>query len=316
MAKFEDKYDQLKIEKLKETLQKQFDGGRAPYFEIYVDGLKAVPKTNDLNEFDHYENFIMEDTEKVRIIVYTASAVSPRNDQFTYLLKKKEQPVTISAPLNGFDIDAKIDEKLKQQREKWESDLVRQELEKTKKQLKEAEDYADKLEHELSELRQKKSHVGNINLGELASVALEGIVRRNPQLIAKIPGGESLAGIIEADNKEQQQLLTSSPHPETEVSFKKKSCTPPIEETVQQAHQMNKDAVVLTDEEKGYLHFMQGVAESFDDKELALLTHIIQKLEDDPSQLKPVAELLDVNVLEIVRHGDPGEEEQKAQIIN
>jgi len=313
MAKFEDKYDQLKIEKLKETLQKQFDGGRAPYFEIYVDGLKAVPKTNDLNEFDHYENFIMEDTEKIRIIVYTASAVSPRNDQFTYLLKKKEQPVTITAPLNGFDIDAKIDEKLKQQREKWESDLVRQELEKTKKQLREAEDYADKLENELSELRQKKSHVGNINLGELASVALEGIVRRNPQLIAKIPGGESLAGIIEADNKEKQQLLTSSPQPETEVSFKKKSN---VEETAQQEQHVNKDTIVLTEEEKGYLNFMQGVAESFDDKELTLLTHIIQKLEDDPSQLKPVAELLDVNVLEILRHSDPGEEEQEAQIIN
>ena len=294
MAKFEDKYDQLKIEKLKETIQRQVDNGNAPYYEIYVDALKAVSKTNDITEFDNYENFMMEDTEKVRILVYTSSPKSPRNDQFTYLLKKKEPVLTAPSSLNGFDIDAKIDEKLKQQREQWENDLVRQELERTKKQLKEAEEYSEKLEAELSALREKKSHVGNVNLGELASVALEGIVRRNPQLIAKIPGAESLAGIIEADNKEKANQLAAAAEPQTEVSFKKKTAES------QHAGTENTTAqnATLTDEEKGYIQFMRCIAESFEEEEIILLTHIIQKLEEDSSQLKTVAELLNVNVAE------------------
>jgi hypothetical protein len=297
MALFEDMYDQLKIEKLKQTLQKQSDLGKPQYFEVYVDGLKAVPKTNDINEFDNYENFMMEDTEKIRILVYTTSPVSPRNDQFTYRMKKqKEEPVLVQTPapaqtLSGVDIEAKIDEKLRQQRERWTHEMVKRELEQTKKQLKEAEDYAEKLENELTVLRSKKAQIGNLDLGELASVAIEGIVRRNPQILAKIPGGESLAGIIEADNKEKQNSLASAPEPVTEVSFKKKS-----DENIS-----TDESGVLSEEEKGYLQFMRGIAESFDEEEIVLLTNIIQKLEEDTGQLKPVAELLNMSIDEVLK---------------
>lgn len=291
MAKFEDKYDQLKIERLKETLQKQAEAGRAPYFEIYVDGLKAVPKTNDLSQFDHHENFIMEDSEKIRILVYTSNPASPRNDQFTYLFKKSETSQVVPV-LNGIDIEKTIDEKLKQQREKWESDQLKAELEKTKKQLKESEDYADKLEAELSALREKKSHVGNVNLGELASVALEGFVRRNTDLIAKIPGAESLAGIIEADTKQKFSLpqKTENAQPETEITFTKKTNAVTANETE------DKGLVRLTEEEKNYIAFMRSVAECFDEQEIILLTQIIQKMEEDPARLTTVAELLDISL--------------------
>ena len=293
MALFEDTYDALKIEKLKQSLQKQSDLGRPQYFEIYVDGLKAVPKTNDINEFDNFENFMLEDTEKIRILVYTTSAISPRNDQFTYRLKKQKEEVApvqpVTAPLNGLDIEARIDEKMRQQRQQWEHEQLKDKLKQTEKQLKEAEDYAEKLEVEITDLRSKKTHFGNINLGELASVALEGIVRRNPQMLAKIPGGETLAGIIEADNKEKQNLLSQTSEPEPEITFKKQSDTPV------------QEAAVLSEEEKGYIAFMRSLAESFEEEEITLLTHIIQKLEEDTSQLKPVAELLNVRVEEVLK---------------
>lgn len=289
MALFEDTYDALKIEKLKQSLQKQSDLGKPQYFEIYVDGLKAVPKTNDMNEFDNFENFMLEDTEKIRILVYTTSAVSPRNDQFTYRLKKQKEEtpiVPVANTLNGVDIEARIDEKMKQQRQQWEHELLKKELDQTKKQLKESEDYAEKLEEEILNLKSKKAHLGNVNLGEVASVALEGIVRRNPHWLSNIPGGEGLAGIIEADTREKQKALSNSSEPEPEITFKKK------EETT----------VALTDEDKAYIQFMRGIAEAFDENEITLLTHIIQKLEEDTSQLKPVAELLNVKVEEVLKN--------------
>ena len=125
--------------------------------------------------------------------------------------------------------------------------------------------------------------LGNVNLGELASVVVEGFVRRNPQILAKIPGAEGLAGVIEQDNKDKANG-TQQPVTETNASFKKAE---------------DETAVVLTEEEKGYLEFMKGIAENFDQKEITILTQIIIKLEEDTAQLKPVAELLNIDVNDV-----------------
>ena len=284
MAITSETYDQLKIDKLKLYLQTQADRNAARYYEIYVDNLKAVHKTNDIQEFDSYEDYMTEDTERIRILVYSTNAQSPRNDQYVYRMKKQEEQKTIvqQQGLSGIEIESRMEEKLQTHRERWEHEALVKELEQTKQQLRESEEYAEKLAAELQEYRSKKLHWGNVNLGELASVVVEGIVRRNPQMVAKLPGGEALAGIIEQDNKERG---TTTPTQETEVSFKKKS-----------------DAPELSDEEKGYLNFMRGIAESFDDEEIVILTQVITKLEEDTTQLKPVAELLNINVTEVLRN--------------
>lgn len=284
MAITSETYDQLKIDKLKLYLQTQADRNAARYYEIYVDNLKAVHKTNDIQEFDSYEDYMTEDTDRIRILVYSTNSQSPRNDQYVYRMKKQEEQKTIvqQQGLSGIEIESRMEEKLQTHRERWEHEALVKELEQTKQQLKESEEYAEKLVAELQEYRSKKLHWGNVNLGELASVVVEGIVRRNPQMVAKLPGGEALAGIIEQDNKERGTTTTTQ---ETEVSFKKKSDTPE-----------------LSDEEKGYLNFMRGIAESFDDEEIVILTQVITKLEEDTTQLKPVAELLNINVTEVLQN--------------
>lgn len=284
MAITSETYDQLKIDKLKLYLQTQADRNAARYYEIYVDNLKAVHKTSDIQEFDSYEDYMTEDTDRIRILVYSTNPQSPRNDQYVYRMKKQEEQKTIvqQQGLSGIEIENRMEEKLQTHRERWEHEALVKELEQTKQQLKESEEYAEKLVAELAVYRSKKMHWGNVNLGEFASVVVEGIVRRNPQMVAKLPGGEALAGIIEDDNRER---ASTTPTQETEVSFKKKSDTPE-----------------LSEEEKGYLNFMRGIAESFDDEEIIILTQVITKLEEDTTQLKPVAELLNINVTEVLQN--------------
>jgi hypothetical protein len=284
MAITSETYDQLKIDKLKLYLQTQADRNAARYYEIYVDNLKAVHKTSDIQEFDSYEDYMTEDTDRIRILVYSTNPQSPRNDQYVYRMKKQEEQKTVvqQQGLSGIEIENRMEEKLQTHRERWEHEALVKELEQTKQQLKESEEYAEKLVAELAVYRSKKMHWGNVNLGEFASVVVEGIVRRNPQMVAKLPGGEALAGIIEDDNRER---ASTTPTPETEVSFKKKSDTPE-----------------LSEDEKGYLNFMRGIAESFDDEEIIILTQVITKLEEDTTQLKPVAELLNINVNEVLKN--------------
>ncbi|MBK7665855.1 MAG: hypothetical protein IPJ32_00070 [Sphingobacteriaceae bacterium] len=107
-------------------------------------------------------------------------------------------------------------------------------------------------------------------------------------MVAKLPGGETLAGIIEQDNKERG---TTTPTQETEVSFKKKSDTPE-----------------LSDEEKGYLNFMRGIAESFDDEEIVILTQVITKLEEDTIILRTSCR--------IIKHQRNGSSEKYRQELN
>jgi hypothetical protein len=284
MAITSETYDPLKIDKLKLYLQTQSDRNAARYYEIYVDNLKAVHKTNDLQEFDSFEDYMTDDTERIRILVYTTNSQSPRNDQYVYRMKKQDEQKQIvqAQGLSGIEIENRMEEKLQTHRERWEHEALVKELEQTKQQLKESEEYAEKLVVELLEYKSKKLLWGNVNLGEFASVVVEGFVRRNPQMLNKLPGGEALAGIIEQDNKERG---TTIPTPETEVSFKKKS-----------------DSADLSEEEKGYLNFMKGIAESFDDEEIIILTQVITKLEEDTTQLKPVAELLNINVNEVLKN--------------
>src|SRR5215831_18803893 len=103
-----EKYDQFKIERLKNFLEDMQAKGQARYYEIFVDNLKVVPKTDEVKEFDNYERYMDENTEKIRIVIY-GSGASPRNDQYCYTMLKSNQP----RELNGLgEIESIVQEKL------------------------------------------------------------------------------------------------------------------------------------------------------------------------------------------------------------
>src|SRR5262245_44298334 len=134
-----DKYDQLKIDKLKYFLQEMAAKGSPKPYEIFVDNLKVVPKTEDPKDFDTYEYYMNEDTEKVLILIYN-SALSPRNDQYCYNLQKAK----LENPLSGLgEIENIIQEKLSARDREHELNRLKDELEETKKQLEESEEYAE-----------------------------------------------------------------------------------------------------------------------------------------------------------------------------
>ncbi|MBK7665856.1 MAG: hypothetical protein IPJ32_00075 [Sphingobacteriaceae bacterium] len=115
MAITSETYDQLKIDKLKLYLQTQADRNAARYYEIYVDNLKAVHKTNDIQEFDSYEDYMTEDTDRIRILVYSTNSQSPRNDQYVYRMKKQDEQKTVvqQQGLSGIEIESRMEENSK-----------------------------------------------------------------------------------------------------------------------------------------------------------------------------------------------------------
>lgn len=276
MAISNERYSQSRIELLKNYLDDMAAKGQAKYYKIYVDSFEVVPKTNEQKEFYDYEKYVDENTKTVKFIIFD-SGLSPRNNQYVFSMHSEGKMET---GLNGFnglgEIETIVQEKLAQRDREYEMARLKDELQKTKEQLDEAEEYADTLVKELEELKSKKFHLGNFNVGELASVALEGMIRRNPQFLTKIPGGETLAGIIEQDNIEKQQAVSDNTQ-ETQVSFQKKT-----------------SGADLKPEHLRYIPLLQQLDSAFNTAELEIVMSIIQRLAEEPHNLKTVSELLNI----------------------
>ena len=267
-----DTYDQLKIDKLKHFLEAQEAKGQAKPFEIFVDNLKVVSKTEDPQEFDTYEFYMNEDTEKVRILIYNSN-LSPRNDQYCFMVQKN---IGSTKSLNGLgEIEGIIQEKLAVRDREYEMSRLKEELEATKQELEETEEYAEKLEEEIKNLKENKFKLKNIDVGELASVALEGIVRRNPQFLTKIPGiGEGLAGIIEQDNRDKERLLAQPQTPEPKVSFEKDT------------------APEITEEEKRHLVYLRKLEQTFNPQQAEMFNAVLHAMVEDPSLIPTILDLI------------------------
>lgn len=267
-------YDQFKIDKLKNFLQEMTEKGQEKPYEIFVDILKVVPKTEDISQFDAYESYMDEDTQKVRVLIYN-SRHSPRNDQYCFLVKSPQLNKGLNGPV---EIDAIIQERLEAKEKEHELKDLRKELADIKQLLQEAEDYSDELIAELESVKTGQ-HKKQLGYGELAGVMLEGFIRRNPKLLERIPGGEALAGFIEQDNLEKSKLPLQTP--QVDVSFQPKTTasTPPA----------------LNPEYLQYIPVLQQLDNSFNQPDLELVMQVIGRFNEQPTLLNTVADLLNIN---------------------
>jgi hypothetical protein len=274
MAKIIEAYNPQKIEIIKRMLEKQSSKGSPLAYEVFVDNFKVVMKTTDLSEFDSYEDVMTNETKFIRINVYNSPSETISHTKYVFEVEEKK-PLIQQALGEVTDINTKIKESIAVERERWDKDQLMKELDRTKLELQEAEEYIDELQGQLDKTKLKANHFGKLDLGSLAGSAIEGMMRRNPQWLTKVPGLEGLAGVIVDENTNGKRIDNQAE--ETEVTVSKANAAPE-----------------LTEEEKSFLSFGKQVAENFEDEEISLLIKIIGELGKDTSQLKTVADLLNV----------------------
>ncbi len=244
-------------------MQEMASKGQTRPYEIFVDGLKVVPKTEDPKEFDNYEFYMNEDTEKIRILLYY-SINSPRNDQYCFYVQQNKSEKTV----NGLgDLDGIIQEKLTARDREHETQRMKQELEETKKQLEEAEEYAEELERQLEEAKSNKHKLGKLDLVELGSAVLERMASKNAATLEKI----GLAGLVQPDSAD---AITET----SQASFVKKEV----------------DGGELRPELLPYLPLLQKLDSAFEPPQLETVMQVIVRFTQEPSHLQTVAELLNI----------------------
>lgn len=281
----QEKYDLVKIERLKHYLESSHEKGKPKFYEIFVDNLKAVDKTSDPDQFDEYLVYMSEDTRMVKVLIYTSTENCPRNDKFLFTVTspEKEREEKRKQELSGIEIEEKIHSVVQQERDKMNTELLKKEIERLQQELEESEEYAEELENKLEEVRASKA-TSKESFGEVISLALESMVRRNTHLLGGIPlVGQGLAGVIEQDNKRLEQAAQNASPTGTEgkVTFQK------VDESAKASY-----SSAISKEDQQTLDYFKSLRQAFTESELLQVLEIIGALSCDKESIPSVLELL------------------------
>jgi hypothetical protein len=277
-----------KIALLRQLLENNAESGTPVDYEIRIDGMKVVPRTNKPEAFDNHEDFITEDTKTVLVIIYDGS--SRRSTRHLLTMKEEQkQEAASSLPaqspgLSGVEIERMMEDKLKAQQEAWEHNLLKKENRQLKEQLEEAETHMEKLGEVIEAAKSNGNKIGGVHWGDIAGIAVEGIIKRNAHLLSKIPGAEHLAGIIAADNK--AQLEEGKAEPECKVTFKAKKQE--AEESEDEDEEEDGDEEEENEEERDREGLIRQLQTHFKKEErVKLVFQLLNQLIAKPEVIEP-----------------------------
>jgi len=259
-------YNQRKIDMLASQIRDAHDKGEPILYEIEVDGDKIVRKTSDPEMFYTFDEYLDGKTRGVTIKIY--SGTSNNNERYVFTIGGGEwiDPDDIKKR-----IQAGIDQKM---REKEFTDLIAKNKD-LEEQVKSLEHDIDELEKEKEALIASRSPLSGV-IGEIGSSVVESLIKRNPQIVSRLPGGEMLAGLIEQGPPPTLDVE----HPE--VKYKIKDQGLPGQNPSSQ----------LTEEQLFALDFGMGMRGLFTKDEFDKVSKIVQLLAEDKSRLDLIIELL------------------------
>ncbi len=263
----EEKYDQRRIDSIRRSLQREADKGRPRDFEIIVDGFKVVPRTNDLNEFDEYEQEIREGTRNVSFLLYDGPGTN-RNTRYSFSFQQQGSPEP-AATLG--EIDGVIAQKLAERDKDYELARLREKLQETETQLTEAEDYADQLQNRITELEQEgKGRM--LKLGDLGASIIMGVLRSSAR---NSEAGKALAGLLGVEDTTSLPTVSST-EPEGNASYQRQE---------QELDENTRNRIAL----------LEQMQQRLDERQMVGVLNIIGYLTDNPGQISVVIELLQSN---------------------
>lgn len=279
-----ERYDPVRIERIRHFLESSAEKGKPKFYEIFVDNLKAVDKTDDTGSFDEYKMYVDDNTQMIKILIYTSTENCPRNDKFIFAVRNPQEEKK-QEQLNGIEIQSKIDTAIQQERERNHALQLQKELEETKSKLEDAEEYADALEEKLANFQQefqqykaKRIGISEMNTGKLVGYATGYMIKSYPSLVQKIPMLSTLSGFLTDDAELPDQLEgTVDTNAENTATFSK----------------MSESGVnPYPDEEtKNKLAFFKEMEEAFTNPQLQQVVDIIKGMVLQPDQINAVYSL-------------------------
>lgn len=271
-----EKYEQRKIDRLADYLRLYHEKGKPVDFEIIVDGFKVVRRTSDLEMFTMYENYVDADSKSVEFILYSGS--SNNNDKHIFHFGGVPKNT-----LDGIDVQEQIKSGVSQQLRELHYVQLEEKNRSLEKEVKELEDELEELEKKNAALEESKSPLNGF-LGDVGASMFENLIRRNPKLMASIPGGETLAGLLASGDAGGEEPNGEN----SEVSYKSKS---------QQPSQAESKPITeaLSEEDQNAITFVSQLKAQFNRQEFDKIVSILQELAKDKTRFDLVLNQLNLN---------------------
>ena len=204
MSVTKEKYSEKRITTIYQLMLNEKEAGHPKDYDIIVDDLKVVSRTNDTENFYNHEDFIQEDTKSVTISLYIGNS-----RRYTrYILQLKEEEPTQQKTLAG--IEKSVDEKLAQARSNWEYDQLKKDYEELEEKLEESEEYAEQLKNEVDHLKSENEKNKSSNKITDTVISLAGIyLSKNPNALNGVPLlGGLLGGGNSSQTNEKEEVTT------------------------------------------------------------------------------------------------------------
>lgn len=250
------KYNQEQLQKLAQLVRIYKEKDQPFDYEIVVDGLKVVRRTNDPDMFFLFESFVTGETKNIEVLFYNGNSNVNEKRIFTFIEDSPEKG------LSGLEIDVRIQEQVEKQKKEWEHGRLIEENRELKQEVDELEKEVERLEKANEELVNSQSPFKGF-LGEVGSSFVESFIRRNPSVMKNIPGGEALAGLIGKDNVQADTVTEDS-----EVTFSSKTSP--------------------TEDEIYAIQFVDQLKSKFTKPEFDNVLVILQSLADDKEKIQTV----------------------------
>ena len=176
-------------------MQNELSRERKRFFDVRIDGDIFIKRTDDYEMLNFVESSVHSGiTQVVEFRVYYSKS-------YNYQAQRIVADDSLSrTKLEEFQ--EKYEKALTDQEFQWKHEKLEKDYAKLKSTHKKLKKQCKEMEAELAEYRGKKFHFGDTNLVEVAGMIIEGVVRRNPQVLAGIPGGEKLAGLLGDDGEQ------------------------------------------------------------------------------------------------------------------
>jgi hypothetical protein len=281
MSIVKEKYSSNRINLLHQMLLNDAEQGNPRNYDIKVDELKVVQRTDDPERFFLHEEFVQPETACITVNIYDGS--SRRCTKYQLYFGDVHSGASTST-LSG--IENTIKEKIGSERMQWEYEQIKKEKGALENKIGEAEEYIEELQeklsavhHELETLKNKRVSLAEMNAGKLIGFATDYLVKNHPAITRKIPILSGLSGLLTGDEEEGDSLIGIGNDNETvpSASFSKKEPADPTK----------YDA---TTERK--LAFVQGMEDAFTEPQLDKVIDIIHGLAAKPDQLDIIHGLL------------------------
>lgn len=274
------KMNQVEINRIQTLIEQSKEDNEVIEFEIIVDGLPAVKRTDNPERFSNYQRCITPTTTYIRIILYYGKSNNSNAFEFWMNAHDDDEALEMSLGDLGKPTKKSYSEKEREEliKNRKTKDTLAEENEQLKKELAELKAVREQREKYIASIEEaieKFKANGNrqkIEIGEVLSLGLEAFLKRNANLFKDIPVLNGLAGL--GDNAQENQ------QPQGEATFRKKG------------EPATEQPVTLTEEQKEFLRFFSDLQKLFSTQEMVQVFSILEALSRDKSKIQTVLELV------------------------